>query len=63
MAEAFATMAMLGLVSIYCIVQALRDYRRGAYFMAVAGAACAILLLLIPIQGHAIKVDLPHGSP
>ena len=50
------------LVAIYCGVQAVRDFRRGSYAMAVAGAACALLLLLIPIQSHAIKLDIPFSS-
>ena len=51
-------MAGILLVSIYCAVQAVREYRRGAYLMAAAGAGCALLLLLVPIEGNAIKVDV-----
>ena len=51
-------MAAVLLIAIYCAVQAVRDYRRGAYLLAAAGAACAILLLLVPIEGNAIKVDI-----
>ena len=50
-------------VAIYCISQAIRDYRRGNYAMAVAGAAGAALVLLMPIQTHAVKVDLPVQVP
>ena len=46
-------------VVIYCAVQAVRDYRRGNHAMAAAGAACVLMLLLIPIQSQAIKLDLP----
>ncbi|MGZ8285018.1 MAG: hypothetical protein ACXW27_15320 [Allosphingosinicella sp.] len=46
------------LVSIYCLVQAVRDYRRGAYLMAALGVACAVLLWLIPIETRAVKYDL-----
>jgi hypothetical protein len=53
----------LGLVSIYCMVQCVRDFRRRAYAMAAAGAACALLLLLIPIETQAVKFDLPASSP
>ena len=51
--------AVLLAVCIYCTAQAVRDFRRGNYAMAAAGAACVVLLLLIPIQSHAIKLDLP----
>ena len=63
MASVAATMALMFLVIIYCVVQAVRDYRRGAYLMAAAGVACALLLLFIPIESQVIKVDLPHASP
>ena len=46
-------------VAIYCATQAVRDFRRGNHAMAAAGAACALVLLLIPIQSQAIKLDLP----
>jgi hypothetical protein len=57
-----ASMTGLLLVAIYCVVQAVRDYRRGAYVMAAAGAACALLLLLLPIKSHAVKIDLPRST-
>ena len=58
-----AWMVVLLLVSIYCVAQAVRDYRRGAYVMAAAGAACALALLLLPIESRAVKLDLPRASP
>jgi len=57
-APLFAMAALLA-IAIYCIWQAIRDYRRGNYAMAVAGAICAALSLLVPIQTHAVKIDLP----
>jgi hypothetical protein len=56
-------MALIFLLVMYCVVQAVRDYRRGAYLMAAAGVACALLLLLIPIESQVIKVDIPRASP
>ena len=50
-------------VSIYCIVQAVRDFRRRDYALALAGAVCAALLLLLPIKTQAVKLDLPASSP
>jgi hypothetical protein len=46
------------LVAIYCLAQAVRDYRRGAYIMAALGLACAVLLCLIPIETRAVKYDI-----
>ncbi|CUS44480.1 hypothetical protein MGWOODY_Smn2568 [hydrothermal vent metagenome] len=48
-------------VAVYCVLQAVRDFRRGDRAMAAAGAAfaiCATLLMLMPIKTHAVKVDL-----
>lgn len=46
-------------VAVYCAVQTVRDFRKGSYAMAAAGAACVLLLLLVPIESQAIKLDLP----
>ena len=50
---------VLLIVGIYCAAQAVRDFRKGNYALAAAGAVCVALLLLTPIQSHAIKLDLP----
>ena len=50
------------LVAAYCAVQAIRDFRRRNYVLAVAGLACLLLLLLTPIQTHAVKFDLPFNT-
>ena len=44
-----ATLLIVAAVSAYCAVEAVREYRRGGYLMAVLGAACAIALWLLPI--------------
>jgi len=46
------------LVALYCLAQAIRDFRRRSYAMAVAGLALGTLLLSIPIGTQAIKFDL-----
>ena len=43
----------------YCVAQAIRDFRAKRYGWAAAAAIAAILLLTMPIQTHAVKVDLP----
>ena len=50
------------LAGIYCLYQAVRDYRRRDYVMAACGAACMFLLWAMPIPSHAVKIDLPIRS-
>ena len=55
--------AMLG-VAIYCICQAVRDFRRGERGMGLLGAVCAgVILFFAPIQTHAVMIDLPIATP
>ena len=54
-------------VTIYCVWQAVRDFRRGDRALAAVGAAfaiCAALLMLMPmpIKTHAVKVDFPPAT-
>lgn len=49
------------LVAGYCIVQMMRDCRRGYYLMAIVGAICLAVILFVPIQPHAVKLDVPMG--
>jgi hypothetical protein len=46
-------------VTIYCIVQAIRDFRAKQFAWAAAAALSAAVLLSIPIKTHAVKIDLP----
>jgi hypothetical protein len=48
--------------SLYCGVQAYRDFRRGDTLMAVLGVACLMALVLTPIGSHAVKFDLIPAS-
>jgi cell division protein FtsW (lipid II flippase) len=50
------TLLALGL---FCSVQAVRDLRRRNYPMAALAALCVLLILLVPVQTHAVKVDFP----
>lgn len=52
----------LPVVAVYCICQAVRDFRRGERAMGLLGAVCAGLILLMPIKTHAVKVTLPIGT-
>ena len=51
------------LVGLYCLVQAVRDFRRRNYVLTAIGAACVILLWTMPIQTHAVKYDLGFAQP
>ena len=55
--------AIVALVSIYCVAQAIRDFRRGDRLMAVIGLFCVLALCLTPIQTDAFKLDLPPTAP
>ena len=50
--------ALLGVV-IYCVVQTVRDVRAKHYGWAAAAAISALVLATMPIQTHAVEVDLP----
>jgi hypothetical protein len=54
--------AMLG-VAVYCICQAVRDFRRGERAMGLLGAVCAGFILFMPFQTHAVMVTLPIATP
>ena len=51
--------AALGAVVIYCVAQAVRDFRAKHYWWALAAAVAAIVLASIPIKTHVVKVDIP----
>jgi hypothetical protein len=56
---ALYSIAALGAVVIYCVVQAVRDVRAKHYSWALAAAVAAIALATIPIKPHVIKMDIP----
>jgi len=51
----------LAAVAVYCAVQAVRDFRAKRYAWAAAAAISAVLLLTMPMQSHAVKIDLPQS--
>ena len=51
---------VLPLVAVYCLVQAVRDFRRKQYVATAIGAALAVAIMFVPIQTHAVTVDLPQ---
>ncbi|WEJ98413.1 MAG: hypothetical protein P0Y59_15855 [Candidatus Sphingomonas phytovorans] len=54
-------LAML-VIAVYCICQAVRDFRRGERAMGLFGAVCAGFILFMPIKTHAVKIDLPIAT-
>ena len=47
-------------ITLYCIWQAIRDFRQRKYVMSTAGAVCAVLLVIMPVPmtAHMIKLDM-----
>ncbi|KQO50962.1 hypothetical protein ASF14_08685 [Sphingomonas sp. Leaf257] len=58
MSLALWTFAMLG-ACVFCLVRGVLDCRRGHYVWGVLGIASGLILAFMPIQTHAVKVDLP----
>ena len=54
---------VIGFTFLYCLVQALRDFRRGDRLMAAFGLACALALLVVPLPpGRAQLIEFPPRS-
>ena len=45
--------------AVYCLARAVVDFRHGKYVWAVLGLISSAIVLLTPIQTHAVKIDLP----
>lgn len=52
------TFGMLG-ACLFCLVRGVLDCRRGHYVWGLLGIASGLILAFMPIQTHAVKVDLP----
>ena len=63
MGNSWFWMAALTAVIVYCVAQAVRDLRAKRYAWAAAAVLSVALLLSMPVQTHAVKVDLPAASP
>jgi len=55
-------MGALSAVTVYCVAQAVRDFRAKRYLWAAAAALSAGVLLTMPVATHAVKVDLPIAN-
>jgi uncharacterized membrane protein len=51
----------LCLVALYCVVRVVLDIRQGRNLWAALGLAATAVIMLapVPIQTHAVKIDLP----
>lgn len=47
---------------LYCLVRGALDFRRGRYVWGALGMLSGLILLLMPMQTHAVKVDLPIAN-
>jgi len=43
----------------YCLVRGIVDLRQGKYIWGTLGVLSAVVLMLTPLQTHAVKIDLP----
>ncbi|RIA45723.1 hypothetical protein DFR49_0248 [Hephaestia caeni] len=55
--------AACAIAAIYCVVRGIVDLRRKHYSWGVVGLASGAVLLLTPVQTHAVKIDLPIANP
>lgn len=62
MENSWFTIAAITFVALYCVVQAVRDIRAKRYIWAAAAGISAALLLTMPVQTHAVKIDLPMAE-
>ncbi|OAO05183.1 hypothetical protein A8B75_05185 [Sphingomonadales bacterium EhC05] len=53
---------ILLIAGIYCIARAVSDFRQKKYVWAVFGLASAAIILLMPMETHAVLIDLPLSS-
>jgi hypothetical protein len=54
----FWMLALLA-AALFCLAQAVRDFRAKHYGWAVAAAVAGTILLCMPVKTHAVKIDLP----
>ena len=55
------TLAVL-MAALFCIARAVVDLRARKYGWGLLGLVSAAIFLLVPIQTHAVKYDLPPPS-
>ena len=53
----------LAVAILYCLARAIYDLVHRRYAWAVAGFACAALLMSVPLEMHAVKFDLYPDAP
>jgi len=46
--------------AIFCVVRGVADLRARRYLWGSLGVLAGLALLLIPVQTHAVKIDLPR---
>lgn len=60
MTTIFWTFAAL-LAGLYCLSRAVVDFRQRKFVWGFLGIVSAAIILLTPIQSHAVKFDVPMG--
>lgn len=54
-----ASFRVMAAAALYCGVASWREFRRGSRWFALAGALVTLALLTMPVETHAVKIDLP----
>ena len=54
-----STLWWIGLVMIYLIVLAVRDFRAKNYVWAALSAIAVVGAAFLPMQSHSVTIDLP----
>jgi hypothetical protein len=49
-------------VSLYCLARGAIDLRRRSLIWGMLGILAGLLLLLLPLQSHAVKYDVPPAA-
>jgi hypothetical protein len=54
---------VLAVTTLFCLLRAIVDFSRRRYGWALAGLVCAVLLISVPLETHAVKFDLYPAAP
>ena len=57
---AWLSLSLLFWAAIYCLARAVVDLRSRRYWWAAAALLSLVGILTVPVQTHAVKIDLPR---
>ncbi len=53
---------LVAVVGVFCLVRGLADLRARRYVWGGIGVVIGLAVLCVPVQTHAVKVDLPVNN-